>query len=170
MTPNRGDETLRRHRLTIPGATYFLTLCTRHRAAGLTSPLVAHEIWDQLTAMENAAVLIVRAGVVMPDHLHLVLTLGESLELGQAVGRLKAKTRRSLLATGLGWQGNFHEHRLRPGDALEDVLRYVYLNPYRARLVPASETYPWFWLGLAEADWFRPTLDDGRPYPEWLVG
>jgi hypothetical protein len=58
---------------------------------------------------------------------------------------------------------------LRPDDRCEDVLRYVFLNPYRAKLVSSTATYPHFWLGDAEARWFRPSLNDDRPFPKWLA-
>jgi len=68
----------------------------------------------------------------------------------------------------LRWQGNFYEHRLRADDSVESVLRYLHLNPYRENLVLITETWPWFWLGKEEADWFVPLLDDSKPFPEWM--
>ncbi|MBL9202229.1 MAG: transposase [Opitutaceae bacterium] len=169
MKPPRGYESLRRYRVTIPGASYFITLCTRDRHTGLNTPSVAGSIQEQIAALEADHALTIRATVIMPDHLHLFFLAGGNLSVGQIIGRLKTKTRGALAAVGIGWQGNFYEHRLRPDDAVEEVLRYLFLNPYRANLLPSSEIYPWFWLGPAEAEWFRPLLDDGRPFPEWLA-
>lgn len=168
MKPPRGYESLRRYRVTIPDASYFLTLCTHDRAAGLNRPETAAAIKEQICALEGDAAFVLQAAVIMPDHLHLLGIVTGQLSVGQIVGRLKAKTRAGLLAAGLRWQGNFFEHRMRPEDPLEDVLRYLFLNPYRAHLLSPTETYPWFWLGPTEAAWFRPTLDDDRPFPEWL--
>lgn len=150
------------------GASYFLTLCTRDRRLGLNQPAVADAIREQLQAFVTDGSLELRAWVVMPDHLHLFFRVTGRLEVGQIVGRLKAKTRPTLSATALGWQGNFYEHRLRADDKVEDVLRYLFLNPYRAKLLRPTETYPHFGLGAADAAWFLPTLDADRPYPEWL--
>ncbi len=104
----------------------------------------------------------------MPDHLHLLVTLHDKLPLSRVIARFKSKSRLALSAAGLHWQGNYYEHRLRDGDAIETVLMYIFLNPYRAGLAAASETYPWFWMGDEEATWFKPQLDDGKPFAEWL--
>lgn len=104
----------------------------------------------------------------MPDHIHLLVTLGSRLTLGQAIGRLKTKTRAALAEANLIWQGNYYEHHLRPDDLSEDVIRYIFLNPYRAKLLPINERYPWTWLGAEEQNWFMPMTDVERPFPEWL--
>jgi hypothetical protein len=118
--------------------------------------------------MEVDGVFLPRGWVIMPDHLHLFFALTERLSLGQIIGRLKAKTRSTLVGANLSWQGNYYEHRLRPNDAVEEVLRYLFLNPYRAGLVKPSEQYPHFWLSASDSEWFTPTLNNDRPFPEWL--
>lgn len=104
----------------------------------------------------------------MPDHIHLLVTLVGQLPLGRVVARLKAKTKPALVRAHLRWQGNYYEHRLRDSDRIEEVVRYIFLNPYRAGLRTAEGTYPLFRLGLEEAGWFTPSLNEGRPFPEWL--
>lgn len=104
----------------------------------------------------------------MPDHLHLLAELTGDLPISRCIARLKTKTRPNLLNQGISWQGNFYEHRLRPEEPSRLVIRYLFLNPARAELVHASESYPWFWLGAEENAWFRPTTDAGMPFPEWL--
>ena len=104
----------------------------------------------------------------MPDLLHLLMTSLGRLKIGQVVARIKVKTRSSTTAIGLRWQCNYYEHRLRPGEAIEEVVRYIFLNPYRAGLIPQNANYPHFWLGENETEWFQPTLNDDRPFSEWL--
>lgn len=169
MKPPRGYEALRQYRTTIQGASYFVTICSRERMAGLTDPELADSIARELRSMETDGAVNLRAGVIMPDHLHLFLRATGTLTLGQLIGRLKAKTRAALGHRGMRRQGNYYEHRLRPEDSAEDVLRYIYLNPYLAKLVTPSRPYPYFWLGAEDAAWFQPLLDDERPFPEWLM-
>jgi REP element-mobilizing transposase RayT len=104
----------------------------------------------------------------MPDHLHLFVRLTGTLAISRCVARLKSKTNPVLHAKDMSWQGNFHEHRLRPDDPVESVIRYLHLNPYREKLVSTTEVWPWFWLGNEEAAWFVPLLDNENPFPEWL--
>jgi putative transposase len=169
MKPARGYEALRDYRVSIPGACYFVTLCTRDRAAGLNGRVISAAIATELIAIEKDGAFVPRAWVIMPDHLHLFFETTGKLSLGQIIGRLKAKTRGALLSANVVWQGNYYEHRLRPDDAVEDVLRYLYLNPYRDELVTASQTYTHFWLCEADSAWFVPMLNDNRPFPSWLA-
>lgn len=107
MKPPRGNESLRRYRVTHSGTSYFVTLCTRDHLDGLDTPHVASAIKDQLAALETDGALSVRAAAIMPDHLHLFFLTTGKLTISQVVGRLKAKTRGLLAATDLGWQSNF---------------------------------------------------------------
>jgi REP element-mobilizing transposase RayT len=167
-TPGRGDGALRRHRVSLQGASYFLTLCTVDRSPGLNREAVASAIQVQCAAIETDGHWTHRAGVIMQDHLHLFVCLKGGLSISRCVARLKSKTRVPLSADGITWQPNFYEHRLRPEDAAEDVLRYIFMNPYLEKIVPCDRVYPWYWLGNNEAEWFHPQTDHGMPLPEWL--
>lgn len=104
----------------------------------------------------------------MPDHLHLLVRLTGKLPVARCIARLKTKTRPALLAKGLSWQTNFFEHRLRNDDLVDDVLRYIFLNPYRSGVAKFNVPYPWFWLCQADAARFKSGADNGLPFPEWL--
>jgi len=134
----------------------------------LHTPHIAPALHNEITAIESSGHWQLRGAVVMPDHLHLFVRVIGLLEISRCVARLKSKTKHSLNANDLRWQGNFYEHRLRADDSVESVLRYLHLNPYRENLVLITETWPWFWLGKEEADWFVPLLDDSKPFPEWM--
>ena len=167
-TSGRGDGALRRHRVSLPATSYFLTLCTVNRTTGLTRDDVAPAIGAEITAIETDGHWMRRAAVLMPDHLHLFVRLTGDLRLARRVARLKSKTRSSLLARDILWQPNFYEHRLRPADSVEDVVRYIFLNPDRADLIPIAVAYRWFALGADEESWFQPGTNHGSPFPEWL--
>ncbi len=168
MKLSRGYQALRRFRATPPHTSYFITLCTQARKQGLNRTESASAIQAEISAIENAGHWTLRAATIMPDHVHLLLTLHDTLSLGQTIARLKSKTRSTLRNLGLGWQGNYYEHRVRPNESVECVIRYIHLNPYRVGLLDAATVYPWFWLGSTESAWFRPLTDDGKPFPEWL--
>ncbi len=169
IKPRRGYESLRRFRTTIAGASYFVTLCTRNRLSGLNEDPIATAIVSELLSMEADGAVAPRAWVIMPDHLHCLMQTTSRLSLSQVIGRIKSKTRRALEARNSMWQGNYYEHRLRPDDPIAEVLRYIFLNPYRAGLIPQTATYPHYWIRTEERDWFSATIDDNRPFPEWLT-
>lgn len=168
MKAERGDEALRRFRVSSPGTGYFLTLNLVGKSGPFLSPAAKLAISTEIEAIEASGHWHVRGAVIMPDHLHLLVNLGSSLPLSRVVARLKSKTRASLTSSHTCWQDNYYEHRLRPHDDIGRVLGYIFLNPYRAELIPTAEQYPWFWLGSGEKEWFEPALDDGRPFAEWL--
>lgn len=156
---------MRRNRVSIPFATYFITLCMRDRRSGLSTPVAANAIQAELASIEADAHRILGA-VIMPDHVHFVLRLSDTIALSRFVARLKTKVREVISLHGLAWQPNYFEHRLRPDEPLEPVLLYLFLNPYRAGLLGVGEQWQWFWLGDEEKAWFVPATDDGKPFPE----
>ena len=159
---------MRRFRSSLPHAEYFITRCTDQRRTSLTNPTIADTLRSEIAAIEQVGYWTIRGALIMPDHVHFLAVLHEKISLGRAIARLKSKSNPSLKTVGLRWQGNYYEHQLRNDESVESVLHYIYLNPYRACLLAASESYPHFWLGEAEAAWFKAQLDDGHPFPEWL--
>ena len=168
MHTGPGFEALRRGRVSQPGARYLVTLTTAFRRSGISSAPVAAALRQEIDALHSDHSWQLHGAVIMPDHLHILVTLLERLTLGQAIGRLKARTRATLAAASLTWQGNYFDHRLRPEDELELVLRYMFLNPHRAQLLPVTERYRWFWLGAAERTWFHASPADELPAIVWL--
>ncbi|MEO6005148.1 MAG: transposase [Opitutus sp.] len=168
MRNEAGYEALRGGRVSIRGARYFVTVCTHARRQGLNESTVATELKEQLASMDRENIMITHAAVIMPDHLHVLFTLSGERTIGQVVARAKFGTRLTLSTAGLRWQGNYFEHRLRSTDPLEDVVRYLYINPYAAGLVASTEPYPHFWTDRTVASWFNPTLNHHRPFPGWL--
>jgi REP element-mobilizing transposase RayT len=88
------------------------------------------------------------AWVLMPDHVHWMLQLGESMGLGEAVNRLKSASARRLNRRmgqqGTIWARAFHDRALRREDDLKVMARYLVANPVRAGLVERVGDYP-FW-------------------------
>ena len=101
MNETRGYGALRANRVSVSGATYFVTICTKARATGLNEPALAVQIRSEIVALETDAVLATRAAVIMPDHVHLLFTLSGRLDLGQVIGRFKSKTKPSLASCSL---------------------------------------------------------------------
>ena len=87
------------------------------------------------------------AFVVMPDHLHWLLQLGELSSLSETVRLYKARIS-LLLGRGI-WQDGFHDHAVRAEENLADVARYMVANPLRAGLCDKIGNYPYWnaiWL------------------------
>ena len=90
--------------------------------------------------------------VVMPDHVHVLLQLGET-ELSVVMKHLKARSavalNREIGRRGRFWEPGFHDHALRREEDLLAVSRYIVANPLRAGLVKRLADYPYWnavWL------------------------
>ena len=88
------------------------------------------------------------AWVLMPDHVHWLVQVGEEGNLSRVVNRLKSASSRQVHrlmgARGPLWQQGFHDHALRAEEDLRRVARYVLANPLRAGLVQRMGAYPYW--------------------------
>jgi len=166
--PDRGSSHLRTGRISLPGADYLITICTQERRPGLAQPNLLAALQSEFKAMQSEQVLEIRAFTMMPDHLHLLLSLGEKLVLSRTVARLKSKLTPSLKRAALGWQAGFHDHRLREEESLEPYFRYIHLNPYQARLIEPGSIWPYTYFSSDDWMWFKSLTDEGKALPEWL--
>ena len=82
-----------------------------------------------------------RAWVVMPNHVHVLVTPKEPFSLGEIVKTWKQfSSRRARQMLGSSWkhehfwQTEFFDRWTRDGDERERVVRYIHMNPVKARL------------------------------------
>jgi REP element-mobilizing transposase RayT len=164
---NPGYESLRQHRWSAAGAEYFATINARRPVSGLNdSPLLA-ALQHQRLALESEENLRVRTWVVMPDHIHVLLTLGAKASLSEVLRLFKGRLSPALRAHQLSWQDGYFEHRMRSDEDRLPVFLYIYLNPYRANLLPNSETWPGYHCAPEDWAWFAPLTNSDVPFPEW---
>jgi len=133
-------KNLRRGRASLPGQIYHITTVTLGREpvfSDLRNARLLITSLHQAQIRDEASTL---AFVVMPDHLHWLMQLGEGQSLSRVVRTVKAVTSHKL---GKGiWQKGFHDHALRSDEDLVDVARYIVANPLRAGLVERLGDYP----------------------------
>ena len=80
---------MRKGRRSIPGAYYSLTLSTINRKPLLANEKVATVIFDAFDWLETHKWCRWVCLVVMPDHIHAVIQLGEDQPLSRAHSNLK---------------------------------------------------------------------------------
>jgi len=167
--PVRQTRNLRKGRSSIPRARYFVTLNTKNRISGLSECGVVAQLRLLLRQMHQAGDIDLHCATIMPDHLHLLFTLGGRLSLSQVVRKFKSLSKPKLERMHLKWQANFFEHRLRPDTEMEAFSRYIFLNPYRKQLIPLNA----IWHGWILNRNYRPEFWDhleqeAYPRKEWL--
>lgn len=82
----------------------------------------------------------VRLMVLMPDHLHALVSFPAPEIMARCVGDWKRFTARK---TGIVWQKNYFDHRIRDEANLQVKADYIRQNPVRAGLVGRPEDWPW---------------------------
>lgn len=165
--PSRKTARLRHGRVSLPGARYFLTVCTQGRAPVLTQPDNATRIMQTFRTLNDGGCAL-HAATIMPDHAHLLLTLGPDLTLGQTMAKFK-NLARDLGRAPWHWQADGFEHRLRPHELAEDYGFYIFMNPYRARLVSTNLVWPWWFCPDLAVFQFSSHLNGPAGIPsEWL--
>jgi REP element-mobilizing transposase RayT len=152
----------------VPGNIYFVTCCTSPRKGNLTEASFAHALIETIKASDGNCETRTYAFTVMSDHCRWLFRLGPRLSLGRVIAKFKFHTRLALQQRDLVWQRDYHEHCLRPDEEPEDYALYIFLNPYRAGLLAAGASWPWWWTGGPQSLRFIDLLDDtGSPPREW---
>ena len=80
--------------------------------------------------------------VVMPDHIHLLIT-PQAITLEKAVGLIKGGFSRRLGSNFTVWQKGFTDHRIRDRADFDARRYYIRENPVEERLVQFAEDYPY---------------------------
>src|SRR5438552_11166460 len=85
----RQTAELRKGRLSLPGARYFVTACTADRRPIFAAPQIAALASATLFRLVRDGDVEWLAGTVMPDHVHLLFALGARLSLDRTLAKLK---------------------------------------------------------------------------------
>jgi putative transposase len=137
---------LRKGRYSEPGREYLITVVTHGRCRHFVHLMAARALITEMRALEHEGALHWLAWVVMPDHLHALLSLGEMTDLSNAMNTFKGRSARSinrlLKCEGSFWQAGFHDHALRREEDRIQIARYIIANPLRAGLVKHVGDYP----------------------------
>ncbi|MBS7689950.1 transposase [Pseudomonas lalucatii] len=143
-----GHAALRKGRFSLSNTAYLITATGENRAPLFThfqAACSAARCFEDSRLLRESRML---AWVLMPDHVHWLVQLGDQDTLGEVVGRLKSASSRNanrvLGRTGPLWSKAFHDHALREEEDLRAVARYIVANPLRAGLVARIGDYP-FW-------------------------
>ncbi len=151
---------VRYRRNRVPGATYFFTVTLRDR----NSDLLVRHVGELRTAWRRAHERYphqVVAAVVLPEHLHAVITMVEGgCDYAGLWREIKKGFTRRVAHDGQSpWQSRFWEHTIRNERDLAAHVAYVHVNPVKhgvvARAVdwPHSTFHRYVRAGLVAMDW-----------------
>ncbi len=129
----------------------FVTFC---KLAKDPLPDAARSIVLQHCLHENGSKLRMHVVVVMPEHVHLLLTplrdeRGWPYPLRNILKLIKGTSARSvnkfLGREGPVWQEESFDHVLRSWESFGEKREYIRQNPVRRRLAERPEDYRWLW-------------------------
>jgi len=128
------------------GKTYFVTFCANRRRV---LPESARNIALQCCLHDNEFTYWLHCVVIMPDHVHLLITPYEGWSLETIMKRVKGNSSRlinlALGRRGAFWQHESFDHIVRSDESLRKKAEYICENPVRAGLVANARDYRWTW-------------------------
>lgn len=126
--------------------TFFVTSSIQGKRSLLQSDRAAKLFVEVLYEYRAQSRYELHEFVVMPDHFHLLLTVGE-ISVERAVQLVKGgfafRAGKSLGFKAPVWQKGFSEIRVLDEKTYENQRRYIYNNPVARHLVVRAEDYPY---------------------------
>lgn len=146
--PSCGHKALRKGRYSLHGQIYLVTVTTRNRESVFSdfngACAVARCFYDQEILGDSRML----CWVLMPDHAHWLIELGNDDTLPGLINRLKSASARMVNRArnkvGSLWAPAYHDHAMRDEDDLYGTAIYVLNNPLRAGMVNDIGDYS-FW-------------------------
>lgn len=139
-TANPHGKNLRNGRFSESGQVYVITTVTRERQPVCQDFLAARALIQVMMGHDLAGFAATLCFVVMPDHLHWMMQLGEGKHLGQVVQAMKSLTSRRIGT--LVFQKGYYDHAVSREEDMKGMARYIVANPLRAGLVSNVYNYP----------------------------
>lgn len=140
------------------GKTLFITFSTFKR---WILPEAVRHLVIKHCLHDHGKKYILHGIVVMPDHVHMIITplkddYGGTYGLAEIMKSIKGVSARSinrkLNRRGSVWQEESFDHILRSGEHAQSKVEYILANPVRKGLVEKVDDYPWLWREWVEGE------------------
>ena len=127
--------------------TYFITICAHMQRNLFQRDEVAELLVATFVKYRDAGEFELHEYVVMPNHVHLLLSLNDRQPLGRVIQLIKGGFSHSLREHGLDfsavWQQRYHDRRVRDANEFAEFARYFSQNPVRRGWVEDPMEYPY---------------------------
>ena len=133
--------------------TFFATTRTSQGLPLLQSERNATLLIDTLRSYVVAGKFRLHDFVIMPNHVHLLMTVGDGMTIEKAMqlikGEFSYRLRKECGYLGEVWQRGFSEQRVESRQSYLQHRGYIAANPVKARLVDLPEEFPHCFTYLA---------------------
>jgi putative transposase len=127
--------------------TFFVTSSTWGKRGLLQSARAAGLMIDVLYHYREQRKYLLHEFVIMPDHFHVLITVGAEMTVEKAVQFIKGgfafRAGRELGFRAPVWQKGFSEIRVNEREAFRKIREYIHTNPVQRFLVMVSADYPY---------------------------
>ena len=125
------------------GAVFFVTINSLPRGQNtLCQPGIAKRVLSAFLFRHSRQEWYLRLLVLMPDHLHALLSVPAEGSMRQLIAQTKHFLAKD---AGIAWQRGFFDHRLRREESLFEKAAYVRQNPVRQGLVAKPDDWQYVW-------------------------
>jgi putative transposase len=124
---------------------HFITFSCYHREPLLAAPQ-ARELFEvELERVRRWYRFYVSAYVVMPEHVHLMVSEPERKQLSVAIQMLKQIVSRKLRRKGERqfWQTRYYDYLVPSEKKRQEKLHYIHQNPVKRGLVQRPDDWKW---------------------------
>jgi putative transposase len=123
------------------GATYFVTICCQPRGTNqLCHKATAESVFETARIYHEKMQWHLALMLLMPDHLHALISIDGRKSLGETVRNYKRITTK---LAQIRWQRNFFDHRIRHDESLREKFTYICQNPVRGGLIDCEDAWPY---------------------------
>jgi REP-associated tyrosine transposase len=127
--------------------TFFITAVCHEREPVFRSKMLTELLLDTMVAYRTQGKFLLHEFVIMPDHVHLILTPDIKIPMERAVQFIKGgfsyRCGKEANYTAEIWQPRSPDHRIRDHADYEHHREYIHMNPVRAGLVAKAGDYPY---------------------------
>jgi putative transposase len=128
-----------------PGALFHIRIALDRETTqrSLNDSTIAQAILDSAKVYEAKRRWHITLLVLMPDHLHALLSFARDESMSSVIGDWK---RFHASKNGVTWQEGYFDHRLRSderGQQLSTKMNYIRQNPVAAGLRAKAKDWPW---------------------------
>ncbi|MFH1861820.1 MAG: transposase [bacterium] len=129
----------------LQGAIYFITFRTLRQ----TLEEAEQKITLEVIKCKHQQLYNLIAAIVMPDHVHLILSIYEGFSLSKIMQSIKGVSARKIniyrATEGSIWQTESFDRIVRSESDFQEKLNYMWYNPVKKGLVVEPQDYPgWY--------------------------
>lgn len=124
------------------GCFHFVTFSCYHGLAHLGSGEARWSFEDALERIRVRSLFVVLGYVVMPEHVHLLVSEPRKGVLARAIQALKLSVAKRRPETPF-WQARYYDFNVWNAEKVTEKLDYMHRNPVVRGLVEKPEDWPW---------------------------